>query len=184
MLLAIASAALFALVAPAAANAQLLTSEGEAVPVGHDLTATSTDLKIATETGISECEKVTLHLEVTANEASTSAGTSTSVTTEDCVTNVIFAKIPTTITNASVALHLEEGGVGAAQMTYIDDIEAPEGTKTCHYAGEPGLGYETETDVISLEGLVAGSGEGCPRSGEMKGSFTLETENGNPVTID
>ena len=183
-LLAMAVGALVAFAAPAAANAQLLTSEGVAVPVGTDITATSTNLQTTTEQGILECAKVTIHAKVTANTAETSAAESTAVTTEGCVTNVGFTTFPTNIPTASADLHLEGGGVGTALATFVAEIETPEATLTCHFEGEPALGYESGTDVLGVRGGMAGSGAGCAEAGEIHGEFTLETEGGEPVTID
>jgi hypothetical protein len=181
VLLAMALGAVVALAVPAIASAQELRAEGEPLPVGSDLTATSTNLKTVTAVGTLECKKVTIHANVTENGAEASAAESTSIETEGCVTNQGGGVlIPTNIEEASANLSLNSAG-GTAGATFVANIGP--GALSCHFAGSPGITYTHGSSELTIAGELTGTGTECPPNGVMSGNFTLETAGGVPVVI-
>lgn len=181
ILLAMAVGALVAFSVPTVASAQLLKQGTKPLPVGAEFTATSTNLVTTTELGHLTCSKVTLHLKVTKNEGATSSAATTGVTTEGChlVTTPNEETFPATITNASASFHIQQKGVGTATATFLADIGEPVFAE-CHEEGTPGITYVAGTDAVHVQGALGGP---CGAA-EIHGDFTLETANGETVTVN
>lgn len=179
MLLALAASAIVAVAAPAAAQAQLLYETGpagehNALAVGAEVTATSTNLvtEVTATGGKLECEKVTIHGEVTENSAVKSRIENNTVEVEGCNTPV---------TNPAVVRLTFQGnqaGTGA-NATFT--------AAGCTFAGNIPFSYETNTDVVTVtpNPLTEGDQFFSAVCGHafMTGSFTLETSNGTAVEI-
>jgi hypothetical protein len=172
MLLACMATAALAVSASAAQAEGLLKEEGVPLKVGAEVTATSGNLTTeATQLGGNlECEKVTIHGTVTANGTEEATIEENTVTTENCNAPITVSTVGT--------IHLSAGGTGVGtDATFVAD-PAPE--LSCHFTGNVGFTYTAESDILNVPGstLLGNCGEG-----HMRGSFTLETEDGTPVTI-
>lgn len=166
MLLAMAVGALLAFAGPAMAQADVLSdSEGD-LPIGAEVTATSTDL-VTEVPGLPtlECALVTIHGDVVANGPV--------IEIEETETTVNGCNLP--ITNPASGDITIGGGVGiASESTFV-------AAGICHFTGNIPFSYETNSDTLTITGeeqLTSACGNGT-----MSGSFTLETENEDPIFI-
>jgi hypothetical protein len=167
MLLAVSAAALVAFAVPAVAQASVELSDAEGtLPIGAEVTATSHNLVTESPAlGTLECERVTIHGHVTENGPTSVHIAETGTETEGCTAP---------ITNPSAGeITIEEGGTAIGSTFLVAGV--------CDFAGSIPFTYETNTDEITVTGSEQFNGNCGP--GTMTGSFTLETENGAPVTI-
>jgi len=172
MLLALSACALVAFAIPAAAQAVQLTDEGETVPKGTKVTATSTNLKTTTLAGTLECAKVTIHGTVLDPGPTQVVIGETVTTTEGC--NAL-------ITNPTAGTITINSGTGTATgASFTADLG---GGVQCTIAGNLGFTYTSGTDVLNIPGSTLTNS--CGGTGNMHGSFTLETPEGEtPIEID
>jgi hypothetical protein len=170
MLLAMALSAMVAFAAPAVAQADELYEESGPLSLGAEITLTSTNLKTVTPLGTLECEKVTIHGEVTQNGPTTITGKELSTALANC---------NKTITDPTAGTVSLSGGTGSTTGTKF----IAEGF--CTYTGSIPFSYETDSDVVTVTGKeqLTGSPSFPCGKGTMSGSFTIETKDGTPVYI-
>jgi hypothetical protein len=167
MLLVVAAAAL---AVPASAQAQAVLHEGATnIPVGTEVTATSTNLVTTSPLGELKCALVTIHGTVTKNDTTSAVIANKATTTEGC-------NVPITSPTAGTITIGASGTGVAAGATFVAG-------GACDYAGNIPFAYTAGTDVLSVTGEKQFSGPGACGQATMKGSFTLETTGGGAITI-
>jgi len=176
-LLAMAVGAIAAFVAPAAANATILTDSSGTLQPGATVFATSTNTETTTSTGTISCAKVEFDLTVVSN--GTPAEIFGGGEAEGCKVTQNSAPIVITLINIEEIL-INGGGTGEMTFTFVSDIA---GVLTCHFSGTVPITYTPTTDLIHIAGGLVGAGANCPSAAAIHGTFTLKTANGDPVTI-
>jgi len=176
-LLAMAVGAIAAFVAPAAANATILTDSSGTLQPGATVFATSSNTETTTSTGTLSCAKVELDLTVVSN--GTPAELFGGGEAENCKITQNGAPVVITVINVEEVV-VNGGGTGEATFTFVSDIA---GMLTCHFSGTVPITYTPTTDLIHIAGGLIGAGPGCPTAGAIHGTFTLKTANGDPVTL-
>lgn len=202
----LASMALATLVAMAPAGARaavkLTDPNGTALGSGAKVTATSSNLQTTLAEGhVIKCSKVTLHLELKSNSSNhlvlEELG---SATTEGCVLSLFGGEIelPVTTTSGTIGvgedltLTINTWGTAATTTTFVSHFYEDSGhtvqIATCHFTGKLHMRATDETDVLSIDPshLTRTEGEETCFSEPptIHGTFTLETSNGTPVTVD
>jgi hypothetical protein len=191
MLMALSIGALVAFMAPAAAQAVELTENGTALTPGAEVTATSSNLVTTTQGGVFECGSVVLHLTVGTNGPEhvtlTQDGVATAANCELNQTGIGKGHLPATITDGTIGeMTINEAGEGEASATFIDDVYANAAhtilALSCHAEGQVSVQGVAGTDelIVNPSPLTI-TNPGCPPSGTIEGTFTLETS-GTPVT--
>lgn len=193
LLLATMSLAAVAFAVPAAAQGQThgLTENGEFLEENAPVTITSTDLITTTSSGTMACKKVTLHYEVVTNSdehAVLAPVGAHNATTEEC--HLVTTNGTTHVVHISEAgageTTINTWGTGVASSTFTTRITTPFFTATCKFSGNVHIeGQEPGSDKVNIgpSGLT-GSGFGCPSSGTIEGTGTMETPDGKPITGD
>jgi len=177
--------------APAVAQANVILTDppGTKVPVGAGITATSTNFHMPTSIGTFTCKKVTLHYTLVTNGNNhvvlNPVNTPThNGTTEGCEEHTVFGSFASTATNFGTGqLTINTWGTGVTPFTYTTTVPAL--NLHCTWTGNLHVRGTNGTDIAHAgPSSVVGSGPNCPASGTVTGTFTLETSNGTPVTID
>lgn len=168
MLLALSVAALVAFAAPAMAQAdELVDSEGP-LPIGAEVTATSTNLVTKSALGELKCTFVTIHAEVAENGPS--------IHLNDLATTTAGCNVA--ITNPTAGTITLEGGTGLATgATFV-------AAGACDFAGNIPFSYATGTSSLTVTGTNQLSAPSPCGTATMSGSFNLETSGGEAVTIE
>ena len=191
-LLAMAVAALAALVVPATASAVQLTEEG--VPASGTIIGTSTNAKTTNLPeglggGSLTCEKIATKGTIEENGPETVKGSGSSGTFTNCVqTDEAGKKHEITVTSPGFSLSTTEAnmGTGSIELTFIVDL--PNIKAECHFVSHVGtLTYETGSDTLHVASVrLTATQELCENEEgggiKFEGDFTLETEDGTPVT--
>jgi hypothetical protein len=191
LLLAGMSLAAIAFAAPTAAQAtvQLTDPNGTVLKKGAKVTMTSTDLVSKTAVGTLACAKVTLHYEI-------SASTSTHIVLNPVVVSpATHNGTPETchlitsggITHVAHVTNLGTGqitintwGTGIAAFTFTVNIT---NVGHCTFTGNVHLvGKSPGTDEVNIGPSTLGGGP-CGNA-SIKGTGTLETPDGTPITLD
>jgi hypothetical protein len=197
LLLAGMALAAIAFAAPAVAQAEItLTDNGEPLPDGAKVTATSENLETHTANGSIQCEKVTLHFEVTTNgHEHVVLAPLGEMSALNCSVNGV---VPITMTDGTVTsdLTFDTWGTGEADATVTFDI-FPQGDPgpflPCHFQTEDPpdgdgplhLQATDGTDIIHLDGVLIETGTpGCAAESDITGTFTMETTSGTPIIFD
>lgn len=153
--------------------------------------ATSEDLVTTTGSGNLECEKVTLYLLVTENTDEhvviSPDPEHAEAETEECVTSeTAFGTLATEITDGTVEkATFNTWGTAEAGASFEADIS---GIGTCGLSGSVHMQATNGTDLIHVttptELTKFTGGFLCPSSGDMHGTFTMETPDGTAVVAD
>jgi hypothetical protein len=189
MLLAMAVGALIAFAASAVAQAdvELTNNKEETLGVGTTVMATSTDLQTTIGVNTVSCALVQLNFEVTANGLQhvvlTPVGEAVAV---GCNLNGVSAMA---VTDWTVLEDLTVNTWGTAEVTakFIFSLQGfglgctLEGVLHIEGIGPGTSGIDVGPAWMSNPG---GSESGCISGMEMHGSFTLEDDEGEPVTLD
>ena len=171
---------------PATASASPQMFEGPSpLPAGATILATSTNV-VATNTALGdlECTSISMDAELLKNSEAEVEAKGTAGEAKGCKETIGSESGPMTITAPQVlSLQTTGGDEGTLALSFIADS----GPFECPYEGEGAFTYATGSDVLHVAGIELESAfEFCrPEAGVslFEGDFTLETEDGTPVTI-
>lgn len=172
-LLATAIAAL-ALAVPALASAAPAWTmpAGTLLPVGTNVSATSSNLVIPTPVGTQKCQHTIITLQLSKNTGSSvaAAGVAAGTTKECQVTDLTVPSLTSTTS-----------GSGTLAITFEIDITA---TVKCHLSGAAvPFTYAPGSSSINVKGALTGTGV-CAGGSSISGDFAIETVKGGAVILD
>jgi hypothetical protein len=178
---AIAAIAVFAIPATASAAPTVTMPAGTLVPVGTELTGTSTDAEITTSLGAIHCGTVHVNAELTKNNGTEveAVGVGQGLAT----TCAFTAGEAITVTDVTLFKLSATAAAKKLEFTLIADL----GPVTCHFvtpAGGINFTYVSGSDTITIaEQKLTATPAAC-RPGEFQASFTIETTAGGAVILD
>jgi hypothetical protein len=169
-------AAVLALAVPAVASAEVTDSEGKTIPVGSELEGTSTNTVLSTALGKVACTSLTVFDKLTVNTESSSEAESTKEgTSKEC-----FAGGKAITVTDLTMIHWQVFPAfnnGVAKIT--EKVDFPGGI-TCHFVGEVGFTYVTNSDTMTIAGgVLVGTPAACGKA-ELNGNYTWVWK-GKPV---
>jgi hypothetical protein len=182
----LAAIAVVAFAVPTFASAAELTDGGAALPVGSELTGTSTDAETETPLGTLTCGKVTVGGRVTQNSGGTVAGVGNGESsTTSCVIDP--EKQGITIENIQLTgISATSPTSGSASFSFKANVPGlPEG---CVFSGTVPGTCSSGTDTLFVNGTgLEGTPSICGENGEVtfRGHFALTTKGtSTPIIID
>jgi hypothetical protein len=178
--LCVLASALAAFLAPAGASAAQLESEPEVLAeVGTQLTAKSSNFRMAWEGGGTFlCENLELNGELTVNNGETvSVGEAEK---ESVATGCSLSGVyPIILTPRFENISLSEGG-NSLTFSYVEVLG---GVLRCESRGTVELSYVPFDSVFHIEGDVSGFGGWCPEHTFVNADFELTDGAGNPIAL-
>ncbi len=170
-------ALVLALAIPGVASAELTEGEGKTIPVGSELEGTSTNTTVSTALGKVTCEKVTIFDKLTVNNSSSSEAESNKegVTSNCQVGGKAIKLTDVTMIRWQVFPAFNNGTAKITEKVDFSGI-------TCHFEGEVGFTYVTNSDTMTIAGGVLKGTPGTCGNAELNGNYTWIWK-GKPVVF-